>query len=170
MAFWVVVVVGVFTIGESLPQGSWSVRKLFSLPSVYAVIVGTLLMVTNTPLPEMAEDTLKLLGGATIPLMLLTLGYTIALLRPAYILTGAMLSVLHIVIAAAVALALTHLFGFTGTERGVFILQCLMPCSIFAYLMAKKHMPEQAHEVASLVLISTLMSIAVLPAALAWWI
>ncbi len=170
MAFWVVVVVGVFTIGEWLPQGTWSLRKLFSSPSVYAVIIGIVLMATGTPLPEMADDTLTLLGGATIPLLLLTLGYTIALLKPAHIITGAALSVLHIVIAAAVAFALTHLFGFTGKERGVFIMQCLMPCSVFAYLMAEKHLPERSHEVASLILISTLMSIIVLPAALAWWV
>ena len=76
MAFWVVVVVGVFTIGEWLPQGTWSLRKLLTSPSVYAVIVGIALMATDTPLPQMAGDTLTLLGGATIPLLLLTLGYT----------------------------------------------------------------------------------------------
>jgi hypothetical protein len=170
LAFWVVVVVGVFTVGEWIPQGTLSIRRLVSSPSIYSVVIGLVLMITGTPLPEMLDDTLTLLGGATIPLMLLTLGYTIALLEPKNISVGAMLAILHIVIVSVVALVLSQLFGFTGIERGVFILQCLMPCSVFAYLMASKHMPERAHEVASLVLISTAMTIVVLPVALAYWI
>lgn len=170
LAFWIVVVVGVFTVGEWIPQGKLTIRKLVSSPSIYSVIIGLALMMTNTPLPTMLNDTLTLLGGATIPLMLLTLGYTIALLEPKHISVGAMLAILHIIIVASIAFVLTRLFGFTGVERGVFILQCLMPCSIFAYLMATKHMPERAHEVASLVLFSTGMTIIVLPLALAYWI
>lgn len=170
LAFWIVVVVGVFTVGEWIPQGTMTVRRLVSSPSIYSVVIGLALMMTDTPLPAMLDDTLTLLGGATIPLMLLTLGYTIALLEPKHITVGAMLALLHIAIVASVAFVLTRLFGFTGVERGVFILQCLMPCSVFAYLMASKHMPERAHEVASLVLISTGLTIVVLPVALAYWI
>ena len=170
LAFWIVVVVAVFTVGDWIPQGRLSFKKLVTSPSIYSVIIGLALMVTETPLPTILNDTLTLLGGATIPLMLLTLGYTIARLEPSNLPRGAMLAVLHIVIVGLIALIVSQLFGFTGTERGVFILQCLMPCSVFAYLMAERHMPERASEVASLVLISTALTVVVLPAALAFWV
>ncbi len=47
---------------------------------------------------------------------------------------GLLLAGFHLLMATVIAFALAHEFGFTGTQRGVFILMCLMPVSVATYL------------------------------------
>ena len=170
MAFWVVIVVAVFTIGTWIPQGKITMKALLRAPAIYSVAIGMLLLGTNTPLPKPIHQTLDLLGGLTIPLMLLTLGYTLAELKPAQLVRGIYLATFHLLMAAVVAFFLVEVFQFQGVARGVFILQCLMPISVFSYLWAEKYDSQHAPQVASVVLISTVMTVAVLPLALTYWV
>ncbi|MXN65061.1 transporter [Stappia sp. GBMRC 2046] len=170
MGFYIVVVIGVFTVGEWIPQGTMSLSRLASSPMFYSVVIGVGLMAFDLKLPAILSDTLSILGGAAIPLMLITLGVTIASLTLENVRRGAVLSLLHLALAGGVAATVVALAGLTGTARAIFILQSLMPCSVFSYLMAMKHMPENGPDVASLVLVSTLLTIVVLPLALTYWI
>ena len=169
MAFWVVVVIAVFTIGMWIPQGKITMKALLRSPAIYSVAVDMILLGTNTQLPKPIHQTLDLLGGLTIPLMLLTLGHTLAELKPAHLVRGIYLATFHLLMAIAVAFSLVEVFQFQGTARGVFMLQCLMPISVFSYLWAEKYDSEHAPQVASVVLCSTLMSIVALPLALSYW-
>lgn len=65
--------------------------------------------------------------------------------------------------ASATGFGLAALWGFTGTERGVFVLMCLMPVSVASYLFVEMYTPEHAGDTASLILVSTLLTILVLP-------
>jgi predicted permease len=83
------------------------------------------------PLMTLAlASSFEILGGFAIPLMLLTLGHTLATLTVASIGRGLMLACFHLVMALATGFGPANLFGFTGIERGVFILTCLMPVSV----------------------------------------
>ena len=62
---------------------------------------------------------------------------------------------------------LAELFGLTGAARGVLILDCSMPVAVLNYLLAEKY-ERSPSEVASLVLLSTLISLVTLPLILAW--
>lgn len=170
LAFWVVVLTGLVTVGIAVPQGAFSLRSVAKSPPIYAVIVGLLLLATDTPLPNAIHETLTLLGGIAIPLMLLTLGHTLANLKPSAMPVGFALAVFHLVMAVAVAWSLSEVFQFKGEIRGVFILQCLMPVALANYLFTKKYDPEHSHEVASLALFSTLLAILSLPLVLAFWV
>jgi len=72
--------------------------------------------------------------------------------------------------AYASSLALAHLFGFAGVARGVFILMCMMPVSVATYLWVDMYDPDRAPDVAGLILISTLLTVFVLPLVLTFWI
>ena len=170
IAFVVVVLVGIFTIGMWLPMGRVNLRDILRQPVVYAVIIALVMMATDAKAPAPVGKALDILGGLAIPLMLLTLGHTLATLKVGHLWRGAYLAVFHIAMAVAVAWGLVHLFGFTGTARGVFILQCLMPVSVAVYLWIDMYDPDHAQEVAGFILVSTLMTVAVLPLALAFWI
>jgi predicted permease len=170
MAFVVVVVVGIFTVGIWLPRGEVSLRDIATSPVIYAVVVTLIMMATGTHLPGPVDDAFRILGGLTIPLMLLTLGYTLATLRTGALWRGTYLALFHIAMAAGVAWGLMQAFGFTGTERGVFIVQCLMPVSVATYLGVELYREENAVDVAGFILISTLLTIVVLPLALAYWV
>src|SRR5207302_1245244 len=56
--------------------------------------------------------------------------------------------------------------GFTGPERIAFMLQCAMPVAVYNYLFAEIYKNEP-NDVASLVIISTLMSVVTTPILLA---
>ncbi|NVO57540.1 AEC family transporter [Rhodobacteraceae bacterium B1Z28] len=170
MAFVVVVLVSIFTVGMWIPAGEFSPKKLATSPIIYAVIVSLILMATGQSLPQPISRSFDIMGGLSIPLMLLTLGHTLATLRINSLGRAVLLTALHLVMAVAIASALIWLFGFTGTERGALILCCLMPSSVATYLFIDQHVPEYGPDVAGFILVSTLTTIVVLPVALAYWI
>ena len=91
-------------------------------------------MATDTRLPGPIDDAFNILGGLAIPLMLLTLGHTLATLNVGVLGRGFTLAVLHLLMAAAVGFALSNLFALEGVARGVLVLQCMMPVSVATYL------------------------------------
>lgn len=170
MAFVVVVLVGIFTIGMWLPMGKVDPHEVLHQPVIYAVLLALLLMATDTRLPTPIDQAFNILGNLAIPLMLLTLGHTVATLNAGDLWRGCSLALLHLVMAAAVASALVHVFAFTGTARGVFILQCVMPVSVATYLWIEMYDASHAQSAAGFILISTLLSVIVLPLVLTFWI
>ncbi|MEP3274871.1 MAG: AEC family transporter [Stappiaceae bacterium] len=170
LAFTVAVLCAIFTVGMWLPIGKVSFKSLLSQPVIYAVILSLILMGTGAQLPEPIIQSASILGGLSIPLMLLTLGYTIATLSVGSIWRGTYLALFHLVMAGAVAFTLVAMFGLTGTEKGVFILQCLAPVSVATYLWVEMYQEKYAADVAGMILISTLATIIVLPLVLTFWI
>jgi malate permease and related proteins len=170
LAFVVVVLAGIFTIGMWLPMGKITPSDILKKPVIYAVVITIVLMATDTRLPRPIGAMFDILGGLAIPLMLLTLGHTLATLNVGLLRRGGALAVLHLAMAAGVAYALVPLFGFTGSARGVFILECVMPVSIATYLWIEMYDPEDAPTVAGFILISTLLTVVVTPLVLAYWI
>ena len=61
-----------------------------------------------------------------------------------------------------IGFGMAQLLGFSGVARGVLILQCAMPVAVFNYLLAQRYdrSPEQ---VASVVVVSTLLTAVTLP-------
>ncbi len=170
MGFVVVILLSMFTVGIWLPSRSVSMRAVLTSPVIYAALFALGLVVTGVQLPKPVDSTFHILGGLAIPLLLLTMGHTLAGFRVtdagrALLLTGA-----HLFIAVVVALAVTHAFGFSGVERGVVILCCLMPSSVANYLFADEFVAEDAPDVASYILVSTLATLIVLPLALSFWV
>ncbi|WP_299950557.1 AEC family transporter [uncultured Ruegeria sp.] len=170
MGFVVVVLISIFTIGMWIPAGEFSPKKLATSPIIYAVALSLALMATGYSLPQPIAKSFDILGGLSIPLMLLTLGHTLATLRIKSLGRAILLTALHLAMAVVIAGALVWIFGFTGAERGAVILCCLMPSSVATYLFIDQHMPEYGPDVAGFILVSTLTTILVLPVALSYWI
>ncbi len=170
LAFVVVVLVGTFTFGTWLPQGKVTGSDLYRKPVIYAIVVAIALMATGTRLPLPFDHAVSILGGLTIPLMLLTLGHTLATLKVGALWRGLSLSLFHLALGVGVAFALLHVFAYHGTERGVLILMCLMPVSVSTYLWVEMYDLEDAPDVAGLILLSTVLTVFVLPLALAFWV
>ncbi len=162
MAWYVIASLGHFTIGIWLVSGSPSPAFLLKTPIVYALIIAFAFMLTGTVPPKWALNTTQLLGNLGIPLMLLTLGVSLARLRVVGLGRGIALSALRLLMGLAVGLAVAALFGLEGVARGVLILDCAMPVAVFNYIMAERY-ERGSSEVASMVVISTALSFATLP-------
>lgn len=170
LAFVIVVLVSTFSFGIAVTMGKPDWKGLFRQPVIYAAVLALFLMGTGVKLPVPVNQALSVLGGLSIPLMLLVLGYTLATLKPGRLGQAFGLSLVHLVMAAGIAFVVTALFGFDGTTKDTVILMCFMPASLGAYLWVSLYQPDHAVDVAGYVLMSSLMTIAALPLVLTYWI
>lgn len=168
VAYFCVCIVLQFTAGVALAAGTSSPGALLRVPTLYAVAFAVLVMATDTQLPEWVLDTLNLLGGFAIPLMLITLGISLARLEISGWGRTLLLSVSRLVIGFTVSLALAEALGFEGDMRGVLVLQSSLPVAVFNYLFAQRYHTDP-ETVAGTVVLSTIISFATLPALL-WFL
>ncbi len=156
-----------FSLGNfiySHGQGSWVARlkNLASQPVIHAMVLGLIFMKNQWTLPLWAANTTRLMGDITIPLMLLTLGASLARLRVGAWKMSLAFSFLRIFGGLAVAWAVCALFGVEGLPRKVILLQSAMPVAVFNYLLAL-HYNRRHEDVAGIVVVSTLVGFIFLP-------
>jgi hypothetical protein len=165
IVFFAICTIGQFTAGQAIAAGSANWRGMLRLPLIYAVLLGVAASVWRVPLPLWLTNTVSLIGGMTIPIMLLMLGASLARLRVVTMGRAVALSAARIGIGGGIGAAVAFLFGLDATARAVLIMQCAMPVAVYNYLFAQRW-NNQPEEVASLVVVSTLMSILSVPALL----
>jgi predicted permease len=151
-----------FTVGVALASGSFAPGRLLRLPLIYVVAAALVLAAFHVRLPAWIGNSLQLLGGLTIPIMLIALGVSLAQLKVANLKRSLALSLLRVAGGAAVGVALAWAFGLSDRARGVLIIQSAMPVAVFNYLFSAVY-NRAPGEVAGMVLLSTLISFASLP-------
>jgi predicted permease len=151
-----------FTAGISIWSGRLSLRELARTPLIYAVALAVAVLASGAAVPAWIWNTTEILGGFAIPLMLVTLGAALADLRVAKIGRSVFLSCCRLGFGFAVGLTLAALLDLDGVARGVLIVQCSMPAAVFNYLFAQRY-ARAPEEVASIVVVSTLLAFAGLP-------
>ncbi|WP_420412930.1 AEC family transporter [Roseibium sp.] len=170
MGFVVVVLSAIFTVGYALPMGKADLKTLARQPVIYAVIVSLILMDTGWSLPEPVDQAMTILGGLAIPIMLLTLGHSLATLKFGHVKRAFLLSLLHIFLSAVAAFALTHGLSLSVIQEKTIILLCFMPPSVATYLAVQQHRPgEEAAAVAGFIFVSTVLTLVTLPLVLTYW-
>lgn len=167
MSYFAVMAIALFTVGPAVASGTTSVKELVRLPVLYAIAAALVFIFTGIKPPEWIANTMRIIGGLTIPLMLITLGVSLASLKVASLPRSVLISVMRLGIGFAIGWGAAELLGFEGIERGVLILECTMPVAVFNYLFAVRY-DQRPDEVAGIVVVSTLMSFATLPFLLAF--
>jgi len=154
-------------LGGPLFAGSFSLRPFFRSPLTWAVILTVGVVASGVSVPTWIARTTTLLGDIAIPLMLLTLGVSLSKMHPESLGRSVILSCVRLALGLSAGLLLTTLLGVEGLTRKVLVLQASMPVGVLNYLFAQRYArsPEQ---VASLVLVSTLISVVSIPMLLAW--
>lgn len=161
-----VMAVATFTYGIWLVAGTGSGLRVLGEPIVVASVAGAIFLWQGWALPDWAENTIRLAGQLGIPLMLLTLGVAVARLSPGRLGQAVWLSALKALLSCLIALAVAWALGLDPVARGVLVLQMLTPVAVTSYLLAERYRVD-AEAVAGLVVVSTLLSILLLPGALA---
>jgi predicted permease len=155
-----------YTIGVWLLSGKTTPTRLFKTPLVYAAGAALMFQGLGATPPDWLANTTSLLGGMTIPLLLLTLGVSLATTKVGHLVRGSGIAVLRLSIGFAVGWTISAAFGFTGVERGVVILDCTMPVAVFSFLLASRF-DRAPEDVAGAVAVSTGLSLITLPLILA---
>ena len=169
VAFFVVLSVGHFTVGMMLSGAVQSWRRLLLNPVIISLGVALAVLLLDLQLPRWIANTVDLLGSLSIPMMLLTLGVSLATIRLQQVGRGMWLGGLRILCGAAIGWAIALALDLPPLAQGVLVMQSAMPVAVFNYLFAVKagRSPET---VASLVICSTLLSFLFIPLLLLWWL
>lgn len=164
--FFAVSSLGNFTVGQSILAGRGNLGTVLRSPMIWAVLIGVAGNLLQVHPPLWVMRSLQVGGGIAIPLMLFTLGVSLATLKVNDLKRGLLLSALRLVAGIVAGFGLGELLGLDGAARGVFIIQCAMPVAVVNYIFAVRY-NRDPQTMASLVVISTLLSFATLPALLA---
>jgi hypothetical protein len=141
-------------------RGSWT--EIFRLPLIYAALAGLSVNLSQIQIPELLMQPVTMLGQATIPFMLITLGYRLyqfESLRWGHAVGGALMRNVGGAIAAGAAV---HLIGADGVNRQVLLLYGSLPAAVINFILTEKYRQDPGLA-ASIVVISTFLSTFTLP-------
>jgi len=154
-------------LGGPLFAGTFSLRPFFRSPLTWAVIITIGVVISGVTVPIWIGRTTTLLGDVAIPLMLLTLGVSLSKMHPESLGRSIVLSLVRLGLGVLASVLLSALLGVEGLPRKILILQASMPVGVLNYLFAQRY-GRSPGQVASLVLVSTLVSVLSIPTLLAW--
>jgi len=157
-----------FTVGELVSAGNFALGKLLRQPVLYAVLAALVFLIGGYGVPVWIDNTTTLLGNFTIPLMLITLGVSLAGMEIGGFKRSLLIAILRLAMGFVVGISAAELFGLEGMARGVLIVQSTMPVAVFNYLFAVRN-DNSPSEVAGVVVLSTAIAAIILPALL-WFV
>jgi predicted permease len=146
--------------GKSGPRVSF--WRLLANPILAAMILGVASGLTRISVPAPLFSAMKMLGEASIPIMLFALGVRMIDLR---------LKSWHIGLAGAIACPATglimawlldHLMTFSHRQRGQMYLFAALPPAVLCFMFAEQHRQEP-EKVASIVLLGNLAALVFVP-------
>jgi malate permease and related proteins len=155
-----------FTVGQAIWSGQAGWGDVLRTPLVWAAVLALIMMATGWGVSSWLTRTTSLLGSFTVPLMQLTLGVSLARLgvvRPGRSLA---LALVKLFVGISVGLGVAGLFDLEGVAAGVLVLSCAMPAAVFNYMFAVRY-ERSPGDVASLVVVSTLLAALAVPVLMA---
>ncbi len=167
IAFFTVTSLGNFTLGIWLASGEISPARLLRTPLIWAALAGVAFLAVETEPPLWLSNTTRLIGGFTIPAILIALGVALARLRVADMGRATLIGVFRLGLGFPLGLLLAELLGFEGVARGVLVLQCAMPVAVYNFLFAQRY-GNCPSDVAGGVVVSTAISFLTLPFLIAY--
>lgn len=162
ISFFFIIAMSQYTLGFAIASGHVRWQQVVRQPIVWAVALSLVTLTTGMMPPEWVVRTTDILGGLTIPLMLILLGFSLARIKPKDLPLSFALAATRLGIGIAVGLATGFALGMTGAERGVTLLMATMPAAIFSFVFAERFKREP-DKVASLVFVSTVLTLAIMP-------
>jgi predicted permease len=138
--FYITVQMLLYTIGVVIASdATLSLKKLkpvLSMPLIYALLFG--LALHDTRLGEgVAIAPLQMIGAAAVPLLLVTLGMQISMVKVSAtaVRLPALGTALRIAVGFSLALVFVTLIGIGGLERNVLLISASMPTAISTFVI-----------------------------------
>ena len=140
-------------------KGGWFwFKQIVFNPLILASFVGIAWSFLNLPIPLLAERSLKIATGMTLPLALIAIGGSFSLAKLQGDLVRAGLSTgIKIIWMPLLAALLLLLLGVRGTDLGIGVLIAGTPAATATYIMAHQ-LKGDAELAGSIVMMSTILS------------
>jgi len=149
-------------LGIYILQGRANWTEIFRLPLIYATLGGLASNLLQIKLPELLLQPIVMLGQATIPIMLISLGYRlheVESLQWDHALGGALVRIFG---GFAVANIAVMLIGAQGVNRQVLLLYGALPAAVINFILTEKYRQDPGLA-ASIVVITTFISVLTIP-------
>jgi malate permease and related proteins len=172
LAPFMVMVLAQFTLGLFIvaPKESNNWQRCWTIiqhPIIISMLISILLLTQHWTLPLWIRNTVDVMGGFAIPLMMIMLGVSLARFRLTLWPKTLFFSLLRVIGGAAIGVLVCQWLNIVGNEAVVIILQMAMPMAVMNYVLALEY-DRKADEVAAMVLMSTLVGFAFLPFLIFW--
>lgn len=162
LGIFLVTTIAHFSFGVAVLSGKAVLKGVLSSPIIYAGIFACLLIFNHWQLPLALQNSLSLLGGLSIPLMLITLGVSLSSLRLHEVGKSLGLGCLRLLVGLGGGVATVYVLELEGMIRNVVLLQSATPAAVFNYLLAIQYR-RAPDTVAGMVVSSTLISFISIP-------
>ena len=167
LIFYMAISILFYSLGIYIAKGRSGITEIFKFPLIYSAIIGFYISINGVVVPIALGTTLKLLGDATIPLMLLSLGYQLQTSRISHFSQSMAASVLRIGGGFLLGLLAVELLDIQGISRAIVILSSSMPSAVINFVISYKYDLDK-ELVASTVALSTLLNMITTPLILMW--
>ncbi len=151
-----------FTLGVHIVNRHAAFWPVFRNPMVVATFLGFAFAVVHPPMPDWLMLAIKMVGDATIPLMLISLGVRLADARWDEWHLGVIGGLVCPLTGIALAGLLTPVLGLDPTQQGLLFLFGCLPPAVLNFMVAEQYGQEPG-KVASIVLIGNMMAVLFVP-------
>jgi len=156
-----------YSLGIYILQGRGNWIEIFRLPLIYATLAGLSCNLMQIKIPELLLQPIVMLGQATIPIMLISLGYRlheVESLQWGHAVGGALLRIFG---GFAVASIAVNVIGAEGVNRQVLLLYGALPAAVINFILTEKYRQDPGLA-ASIVVLSTFISVLTIP--IVFWV
>ena len=151
-----------FTFGIWILSGNSNYKEIVKSPIFISCILGSVSLFSGIKTPDFITNSIELIGQMAIPLMLITLGVSVATLKLRNFYISFYVVIYRTLICLAVSVGVSLYFNFPDVPTAILILQLTTPVAVTSYLLSEKY-KRNPSEVASLVVLSTVLSIFYIP-------
>ena len=151
-----------YSLGIYILNGRGNWLEIFRLPLIYAALAGLLCNLAKIKIPGLVLQPVIMLGQATIPIMLISLGYRlyqVESLQWGHALGGALVRIFGGFAAASIAVTL---IGAEGVNRQVLLLYGSLPSAVVNFILTEKYRQDPGLA-ASIVVLGTFVSVLTIP-------
>jgi predicted permease len=146
-------------------DGKGNITEVLRQPVVYVILLGLIFNFLKLPMPDLVINSIDFISLMAIPLVLIVLGYNLSKVKVTSFPTTLLASLLRIGVGFGLGFLMACVLNLTGINRFVVIFVSAMPAAAVTSILATKYNNE-ADSVSSVVFLTTLASIGIIPALL----
>jgi len=113
-----------------------SIKKIFTLPPLWGIVIGIFLHLSGIPVPKFFIKALDMLGAVVVPLMIFSIGLSLSFIKVAHTLSLVPVCILKLFISPLVGYWLGKIVGLEGTILNIVTLEAAMPSMVLSLLVA----------------------------------
>lgn len=151
-----------FSMGPYLLAHRMNLLQLLKTPVMAATALGVAVSLSNTLLPDALYTAIKMLGDASIPMLLFALGVRLNQVSFKDWHIGAWSGVVAPLTGIVMVLALLPFLDLDPVQQSILLVFGALPPAVLNYLMAEQYRQEP-EKVASIVLLGNLAALIVMP-------